>query len=133
LCAVKFSLDNKYLDSISEKIKDKIHFAFPNIQYKFSFKDKPNILYGRTKIEKKDKVKAIITIHISKNLLSRANIKNAVKIILAHELCHVVNPFNPDVVMQTYLPEIWCIWEKLEKEKAIECYAKVTEVKTRCQ
>lgn len=117
------------LEKLADIIKVRIPFDFPSIEYKLSITDTPNVLSGHTRIEKKENVKVTITLHITRSLLARPNIKNAIKMVLAHELCHVVKPFNPDKVMGEFLPEMWIVWEKCEKARALKCDAQIKEIK----
>lgn len=117
------------LEKLAEGVKQRLPFSFPDISYRFAVTEAPNILSGHTKMEKdKDKIKISVIIHISEELFSRPNIENGINLTLAHELCHVVDPFNPDAVMERHLPEMWFVWKKLKTLKAVECDAKLTRM-----
>lgn len=103
----------------------------PKITYKAIILLEPNKFEGHTRISKiGNEAKIIITISVSTNILEKTTI-GAIRIILAHELSHVINPFNPDVAMKLYFPLEWKVWSKVKAidSKALECEAKITELK----
>lgn len=117
------------LEKLAEGVKQRLPFALPDIHYKYAVEKDFNVLSGHTRMEKKEgEIQITVTIHVSGDLLLRPNIENGIRLTLAHELCHVVNPYHPDVVMEQYLPEMWEVWKKLETLKAIECDAKLTRI-----
>lgn len=125
-----YSLTSNWIRWTEEWIKSKIPFKFPEVKVKMEFENKPNILSGKTRIEKRrNKVKVIVTIYISKNLLGKKNIQFAIKSIMVHEFCHIVNPKNPDSVMQKCFPIIFRVWDKTQKAKALECSMEIKKVK----
>jgi len=86
--------------------------------------DKPNVLEGKTTIQKHKgdiTARATITIFLSRNLVRRKNIRQAIKLVLIHEYCHVVNPINPDFVMQMYFPKEYKIWKKAQDARSLDC------------
>lgn len=114
-----------------EWIKSQIPLTFPeDIELKEVIHEENNILYGHTKIQKiTNNIKIIITIHISNNLLTWKGIQQGKKMILIHEVCHIINPFHPDKVMKLYFPNIFLVWSNAQKVKAIKCDIKITEEK----
>lgn len=107
-----------WMEKLITWIKDKIPFELPHIETEIVVEKKNNILSGRTRFSVG---KITITLFISKNILAKRNIAQGIKCVIVHEFCHVVNLHNPDLVMQTYFPEILVIWDKAQKIKAIEC------------
>lgn len=119
-----------WLKRTADEIKKKIPFNFPEVEIKIGEKEEDNILSGKTRIEKRHgKLTVTVTIYISQNLFARKNIRQAVKMVLIHELCHVVNPFHPDEVMKAYFPEVFKVWKKVEGIKALECSVEIKEMK----
>ena len=122
-------INKNWLKQRAEEIKARIPFVFPQIDYQVQIEEEEGVLSGRTRLEKKKEVNVIITVFMSRNLLERPNLEPATKLILIHELCHVVSPFNPDAVMKKYFPKEFGTWLKLENLKAIQCQAEIKELK----
>ena len=80
-----------WLQKNTEWIKGKLP-VIPSTEVEMKILDEENTLSGRTRIEKKKDVRVKITIFVSKNVLTRKNIQQAIKAVLIHEFCHVVSP-----------------------------------------
>ena len=120
-----YSLTSVWLKQTEKWIRTKIPLQFPDVKVRMEIVEEPNMLLdGRTRIKKKMNVSTYdidVRIRVSKNLLRKKNISSAIKMIIVHELCHVVSPKNPDLVMKRYFPLIWSVWSKAQNEKALEC------------
>jgi len=127
-------MNEDWLKQRAEEIKARIPFAFPQINYQVQIEEKEGVLSGRTRLEKKnDEVNVTITVFMSRNLLERPNLEPAIELILIHELCHVVSPFNPNAVMEKYFPKEFEVWSKIEKLKAIQCQTEIKEFKPKVE
>jgi len=109
-----------WLRENAEWIKGRLP-PIPPTEIETKILDEDNILSGRTRIEKKQDVKVKITIFVSKNVLARKNIQQAIKAVLIHEFCHVVYPPHPDKAMERYFPQVWKVWSKAQKSEALNC------------
>jgi len=109
-----------WLQNNAEWIKAELP-AIPSTEVEMKIIDEDNVISGRTRIEKKQDVKVKITIFISKNVLTRKNIQQAIKAVLIHEFCHIVSPLYPDKAMEIHFPEIWEVWGKAQKSEELNC------------
>ena len=115
-----------WLKKNAELIRGKLP-TIPPTEVEMRILNEDNILSGRTRIENKRDVKVKITIFVSKNVLKRKNIQQAIKAVLIHEFCHVVSPLDPDKVMETYFPRVWEAWRKAQDSKALNCDIRILE------
>lgn len=113
-----------WLGKVAEWIKGKLP-NIPPTEVEMTILDEDNILSGKTRIEKKHDIKVKITIFISKNVLRRKNIQQAIKAVLIHEFCHVVSPLYPDKAMERYFPQIWEVWKKAQESEALNCDVRI--------
>lgn len=118
------------LEELAKNVKEDLPKISPEIVYGYKVEDRTDILNGKTRITVENG-EPVITVHIqiSKNLFEKKGIGNAIRMVLAHELCHIVNPFRPNTIMEKYLPKLWKVWKVLEEKKALECSAEVKEMK----
>ena len=79
------------------------------------------VLQGRTRFE--GFYKPAITIIVSRELLRRPNIVQGVKLVLAHELAHIVSLEDPEGVMRKRIPNYYAVWQKVKPH--IECVVEV--------
>lgn len=118
----------KDLERLVLWMRGKVPFEVMSIETRMKVEEQDNILSGKTRIEKKsDKLHATITLFISKNLFKRKNIQQGIKCIMVHEFCHTINLKNPNSVMQKYFPTVWIIWDKAQRERALECSWEIVE------
>lgn len=110
------------IPQVVEWIKTRISLDFPETRIKLEVEKEDNRLSGHTIIKKvKDEIVVLITLHVSENLFERKGIKQATKLILIHEFCHVVSPANPDSIMEKYFPKEFEIWQMAKEQNGLKC------------
>ena len=126
-------LTKEWMKQNAELIKARIPVVFPNIEYNPVVLDKPDILEGHAHMEKLTKasevkgkpieipIKIMIMITVSRNLLELKSIEWGIKTVFIHEICHVVNPKDPDSVMKLYFPAEWEVWSVMMEKKILKC------------
>ena len=119
-------MNSKELTLILNKAKywatSKILIKLPDAAIIISILEEDNILSGKTTIRKESgEVKAIITISISNNVMQKPNIEQGIKLVLIHEICHLVNLKDPDQAMKEYFPKEFNIWNKAQDAQALKC------------
>lgn len=120
-----YSLTSVWLKKTENWIKNKFAFSLPETIVSMEIIKRGVILDGHTTITKEDNIiKAIITIHVSESVLGKKNIQQGIKLVLIHEFCHIISPFEPDSIMKKFFPIEFEIWSKARE--ALECGAEIS-------
>jgi hypothetical protein len=102
---------------ISREIKEKLPLK-DNPPLFLHITEQKDVLSGRTL---KRGGSTLIFIILSREALGRKALLQAIKLVLIHEYCHVINTFHPDKVMAKYFPEEYKTWKKIEASGAGVC------------
>lgn len=61
----------------------------------------------------------VITIFVSNDVWYSEKYKVLVRMVLIHELCHLINKHKPDKVMEEKFPKMYKVWKMTEKAGAL--------------